>query len=194
VGRDPNETEPDDERSIADTELERAFAKGADDALAAAYRRYARMVLTFAGRTVGREVAEEVTQDVFVAAWRSRDNFDPDRGSLGGWLTGIARHKVTDALRRSQRVDARVERAGAYADRSPRAPEVDEVAERLLVADGLATLRQDVREVVEMAFYSDLTHEQIAEATGRPLGTVKSQIRRSLGTLRRHLEGLDVTA
>ena len=64
---DPNETEPDDERSIADIQLERAFAKGADDALAAAYRRYARMVLTFARRTVGPEVAEEVTQD---ASWR----------------------------------------------------------------------------------------------------------------------------
>jgi len=192
VGRDPNEIEPDDERSIADNELERAFTKGGDDALAATYHRYARMVLSLAGRTVGPEVAEEVTQDVFVAAWRSRENFDPDRGSLAGWLTGIARHKVTDALRRDQRADARVERAGAQADLVPLAPEVDHVAERLLVADGLARLRPEVREVVEMAFYSDLTHEQIAEATSRPLGTVKSQIRRSLSTLRRHLEGLDV--
>jgi RNA polymerase sigma-70 factor (ECF subfamily) len=192
VGRDPNETEIDDERGIADAELERAFATGADDALVAAYRRHARMVLALARRTVGPEGAEDVTQDVFVAAWRSRANFDPDRGSLGGWLAGITRHKVNDALRRTQRADARVERAGAHADLAPMVPEVDHLAERLLVADGLATLRPEAREVVEMAFYSDLTHEQIAEATGRPLGTVKSQIRRSLGTLRRHLEGLDV--
>lgn len=191
VGSDPNGAPLDDERTFADAELERAFAKGTGDALASAYRRYGRLVFTLARRTVGPEVAEEVTQDVFVAAWSSRDRFDPERGSLGGWLVGIARHKVADALRGQQRAAARVERAGLYAEReAPQA--VDRTAERLLVADGLATLRPEAREVVELAFYSDLTHEQIAEQTGRPLGTVKSQIRRSLATLRRHLEGLDV--
>ena len=127
-----------------------------------------------------------------MAAWSSRGRFDPDRGSLGGWLIGIARHKVSDALRRGHRVAALVERVDASGPSAPAPPAVDQVAERLLIADGLATLRPEVREVVEMAFYSDLTHEQIAAATGRPLGTVKSQIRRSLATLRRHLEGLDV--
>jgi RNA polymerase sigma-70 factor (ECF subfamily) len=68
---------------------------------------------------------------------------------------------------------------------------MDSLAERLLVADSLRRLRPEVREVVELAFHSDLTHEQIAERTGRPLGTVKSQIRRSLASLRRHMEGID---
>lgn len=192
VGSDPIGAPLDDERTFADAELERAFAKGTGEALASAYRRYGRLVFTLARRTVGPEVAEEVTQDVFVAAWRSHDRFDPERGSLGGWLVGIARHKVADALRSRQRAAARVERAGLYAEREASPQAVDQMAERLLVADGLATLRPEAREVVELAFYSDLTHEQIAEQTGRPLGTVKSQIRRSLATLRRHLEGLDV--
>lgn len=185
----------DDARAAADAELELAFAKGGDDALAAVYARYGRVVYSLARRTVGPEVAEEVTQDVFVAAWSSRDRYDPGRGSLAGWLIGVARHKVTDALRSQQRVTARVERAASVAGGTTATPpEVDQVAERLMVADGLAALRPEVREVVELAFYSDLTHEQIAERTGRPLGTVKSYIRRSLATLRRHLEGLDASA
>jgi RNA polymerase sigma factor (sigma-70 family) len=185
----------DDARAAADAELELAFAKGGDDALAAVYARYGRVVYSLARRTVGPEVAEEVTQDVFVAAWSSRDRYDPGRGSLAGWLIGVARHKVTDALRSQQRVTARVERAASVAGGTTATPpDVDQVAERLMVADGLAALRPEVREVVELAFYSDLTHEQIAERTGRPLGTVKSHIRRSLATLRRHLEGLDASA
>ena len=185
----------DDARDAADAELELAFAKGGDDALAAVYARYGRVVYSLARRTVGPEVAEEVTQDVFVAAWSSRDRYDPGRGSLAGWLIGVARHKVTDALRSQQRVAARLERAASVAGGATATPpEVDQLAERLMVADGLAALRPEVREVVELAFYSDLTHEQIAERTGRPLGTVKSHIRRSLASLRRHLEGLDASA
>jgi RNA polymerase sigma factor (sigma-70 family) len=194
VGRDAAGADPDDERRLADLELERAFAKGADDALAAAYRRYGRLVFTFARRSVGPDAGEEVTQEVFVAAWRSRERFDPDRGSLGGWLVGIARNKVAGALRTDQRLAARVVRVASQPERPPDAVGADELAERLLVADGLATLRPEAREVVELAFYSDLTHEQIAARTGRPLGTVKSQIRRSLAVLRRHLEGLDADA
>jgi RNA polymerase sigma-70 factor (ECF subfamily) len=181
----------DDERlARQDADLERAFAAGDEGALEAAYRRHGRTVYTFARRAAGTHLAEELTQDVFVAAWTSTDRFDPSRGSLAGWLIGIARHKVVDALRREERVVARAERAAALADPTP-ASDLDRLAERLVLAGALGRLRPEAREVVELAFHSDLTHEQIAQRTGRPLGTVKAQIRRSLASLRRHLEGID---
>ena len=143
-----------------------------------------------------------MTQDVFLAAWRSSTRYDPARGSLGGWLMGIAHHKATDTLRARGRALDRVARAAADplgAGGVAAGPDTPAgggasdsgLAERLLLADALGRLRPEVREVVELAFYSDLTHEQIAERTGRPLGTVKSQIKRSLAALRRHLEGID---
>ena len=184
----------DDERSAADAELELAFRAGADGALEAAYRRHSRTVFTFARRAAGDDLAEELTQDVFVAAWTSASRYDPERGALGGWLIGICRHKVVDALRRRERAAARVERAGALADPAPSTTEVDRMAERLAVADCLGILRPEARHVVELAFYSDMTHEQIADATGRPLGTVKAQIRRSLASMRRYLEGIDAAS
>lgn len=183
--------DPDRRDEHDDAELDRRFRAGGPRALEDAYRRYGRVVYSFCRRAVGPDLAEEATQDTFLAAWRDSGGFDPERGSLGGWLMGIARHKVADAVRSRQRAAARVERAALAADPAPAAHDLDALAERLLVADGLSGLRPDVRELVELAFYSDLTHEQIAVHTGRPLGTVKSQIRRSLHTLRRHLEGID---
>jgi RNA polymerase sigma factor (sigma-70 family) len=184
----------DDARTAADAELELAFRAGTDGALEAAYRRHGRTVFTFARRAAGDDLAEELTQDVFVAAWTSASRYDPERGALGGWLIGICRHKVVDALRRRERAAARIERAGALAEPASSATEVDRMAERLAVADSLGILRPEARRVVELAFYSDMTHEQIAEATGRPLGTVKAQIRRSLASMRRYLEGIDAAS
>jgi RNA polymerase sigma factor (sigma-70 family) len=184
----------DDARTAADAELELAFRAGTDGALEAAYRRHGRTVFTFARRAAGDDLAEELTQDVFVAAWTSASRYDPERGALGGWLIGICRHKVVDALRRRERAAARIERAGALAEPASSATEVDRMAERLAVADSLGILRAEARRVVELAFYSDMTHEQIAEATGRPLGTVKAQIRRSLASMRRYLEGIDAAS
>jgi RNA polymerase sigma-70 factor (ECF subfamily) len=181
-------------RTAEDAELEAAFRAGGDGALEAAYRRHGRTVYTFARRAAGIDLADELTQDVFVAAWSSAARYDPARGALGGWLIGICRHKVVDALRQRERAAARVERAGAYAELPPSATEVDRMAERLAVADCLGILRPEARQVVELAFYSDMTHEQIADVTGRPLGTVKAQIRRSLATMRRYLEGIDAAS
>jgi RNA polymerase sigma-70 factor (ECF subfamily) len=105
---------------------------------------------------------------------------------------GIAHYKAVDAVRRRERASAKLARAAEMAP-PPDRPNHEGLAERLLVADALSRLRPEVREVVELAFYSDFTHEQIAAQTERPLGTVKSQIRRSLAVLRRHLEGIDGT-
>lgn len=205
---DPGDPEPPDDRVAApadagdaidghdaDAAVEADFVAGAPGALEAVYRRYATMVYTFALRAAGPDLAEEVTQDVFVTAWRSAPGFDPARGSLAGWLLGIARHKVADGFRRRQRATARLERVAAQPPPRPAdAADLDRLAERLVLDDALDQLAPAAREAVELAFHSDLTHQQIAERTGQPLGTVKARIRRSLAQLRRHLEGLDVDA
>jgi RNA polymerase sigma-70 factor (ECF subfamily) len=179
-----------DDDDQGDLALDHDFASGKPGALDAAYRRYGAVVHGYARRAAGADVADEVTQDVFLAAWRAVDSYDPARGSLGGWLVGIARFKAIDAMRRNRRASDRADRLAALPPAVAPTP-ADDLGERLLLADALDRLRPEVREVVELAFYSDLTHEQIAEHIQRPLGTVKSQIRRSLASLRRHLEGID---
>ncbi len=166
--------------------IDTSFATGDESVLRRAYDAHGALVYTFCRRTVGPEAAHDVTQEVFLAAWRTRDRFDPVRGTLAGWLIGIAKNKVLDALRRRQLhliddLDARVP-AVVGPD------QVDATADRMLVAAALAELPERPRRVVELAYPHDLTHEQIAARTSLPLGTVKSDIRRGLDRLRRHLD------
>ena len=106
--------------------------------------------------------AEDVTQQVFVSAWRSRGSFDRGRGTLGGWLVRITRNKVADALRNRQRENRVLSQvAGGAAVRAPDAPP-DQVVDRIVLADELAQLPEAQRLVMVLAFYSDLTHEQVA--------------------------------
>ena len=172
------------------SELEDAFADGGDPAVRTAYDRYGSMVYTFCRRTVGHDDATELAQDVFVAAWRSQRSYDPNRGGLGGWLMAIARNKAIDHLRREGRQpliasgDNGAEPAGVRTD------DIDMIANRMLLAEALSELAPRARQVVELAFLHDLTHEQIAAKTHLPLGTVKSDVRRSLPVLQRSIAGL----
>jgi RNA polymerase sigma-70 factor (ECF subfamily) len=133
--------------------------------------------------------AEDVTQATFVAAWRGRQTYDPDRGSLAGWLLGIARRQAVDRLRVLGRerssVDA-VRQQGPVAYPQELAPE--QVIDRIVVLDELQKLSDEQRRVLELAFFDDLTHVQIAGVTGLPLGTVKSHLRRGLERLRSRWE------
>ena len=132
--------------------------------------------------------AEDVTQATFVAAWRGRASFDPSRGTLAGWLLGIARRQVLDRLRVIQRdhgIAAAVRQTGpGYSDE----PVPERVVDRLVLLDELRQLTAEQRRVVELAFFDDLTHVQIAGVTGLPLGTVKSHLRRGLARLRTRWE------
>ncbi len=177
--------EPDDD------EVARRFALGDEQALAWAYERWAGQIHGMAVRAFGPGPdAEDVTQQVFVSAWTGRGGFRRESGPLPAWLVGICRHKIADVWAKRDRQRRVTEAATVEAQAAPAAtPTFDTaVADRVLLLDELDRLGQPQRGIIELAFFEDLTHVQIAERTGIPLGTVKSHIRRTLERLRTRLE------
>lgn len=161
-----------------------AFRTGDETALADAYRRWGPLVYTLALRSLGQvQDAEDVTQRVFIAAWRGRGTFEPARADLPAWLVGITRHQIADA----HEARARTAALPMPAEGEPAAPTV-EPGDRVLVDAEIARLSPAAQQVVRLAFFEDLTHQEIGERLGMPLGTVKSLIRRSLERMRRRLE------
>jgi RNA polymerase sigma factor (sigma-70 family) len=183
----PVPAEPDD------AEVALRFSRGEEQALAWAYERWAGQVHGMAVRAFGPGPdAEDVTQQTFVSAWTGRNGFRPDRGPLPAWLVGICRHKIADTWARLDRQRRATEAAaGEVAAGAARvaATGVDTaVADRILLLGELDLIGQPQRGIIELAFFEDLTHAQIAARTGLPLGTVKSHIRRTLERLRTRLE------
>lgn len=176
-----------------DAELAVAFRNGEDLALRMLYDRHGGLIYRIAyGIVRSPQDAEEITQATFVSAWQGRRTYQPDSGTLAGWLVGIVRRRAIDRLRSLQRERsaddaARVAELSNHPDAKV-AERTDEIVDRLLIADELDRLSDTQRRVLELAFYDDLTHLQISTLTGIPLGTVKSHLRRGLQQLRRRWE------
>ncbi|MET7611058.1 sigma-70 family RNA polymerase sigma factor [Streptomyces seoulensis] len=177
-----------------DEELARGLVAGDEDCLAAVYRRWSSLVYALARRALGNAgEAEDVTQQVFLGVWRGRAGYRPDRGPLGGWIVGITRRKIFDALAARARRGELVAAAAASLSRAvpggtETAADPETVLDRLLVRRELGRLPAAQRRVLYLAFYEDLTQPQIAARTGWPLGTVKSHARRGLHRLRSGIE------
>lgn len=185
-GKPANSGEVTSVRSTADAELTTAFVRGEDSALRQVYERWSPLVYTVARRSTGSDDdAADVTQVVFVAAWQGRQGFDPEAGSLPAWLLGITRRKVVDHFRQQGR---RPDPTEEIPEDSTPDVALETTVERVLLADELDRLGEPQKRIMELCFFQDMTHAQVASLLGLPLGTVKSHIRRSLGRLRDRLE------
>ena len=183
--------------ATATTEVGRGFAAGDEAALEQAYQQWGALVYTVALRSVGSsEDAADITQAVFVSAWRSRSSFDSDSGSLPAWLVTITKRRIADHFRRRS-VTSEVPSDSIGESDQPLVsvttdPDPSAIVDQVVVADELARLGDPAETILRLAFYEDLSHQQIADRLAMPLGTVKSHIRRGLGRLRDRMEEFHV--
>ncbi len=172
-----------------DPNLLSRIASGDEQALSAIYDRYSASVFSLLRRMLQDEAtAEEITQDVFVHLWKMASRFDPERGALRSWLLVMARNRAISFLRRrvyddSNGLDEELASAALPQDISAAHNEIVNK-----VRDVLAQLPPEQRELFELAYFSGMTHSEIAEHKGQPLGTVKTRLRAALTTLRQALE------
>jgi RNA polymerase sigma-70 factor (ECF subfamily) len=177
----------------ADRDAVGRMIAGDAEGLSALYARHGRLVYSLALRIVREQAdAEDVTQDVFVQAWRQADRFDTRRGSVAAWLLTVTRARAIDLLRRRrvrpQPADDSVD-AEAWDD-SPRQDVQLEFTERArAIRTALESLPFVQRLAIELAFFDGLTHTEIAEQLEMPLGTVKTRVRQGLLRLRDILAG-----
>jgi RNA polymerase sigma-70 factor (ECF subfamily) len=169
--------------------LVQSIAAGDQLALHALYERSHRLVFTLIIRlTANRETAEELTLDVFHDVWRRAPTYDAANGTVLGWIMNQARSRAIDRLRydgRKKRIKPQTDdSAPAIAD-SYEIFELKQQSEALRAA--LSALSSDERQAIEAAFFSELTHAQVAEQLKQPLGTIKTRIRSGLHKLRHAL-------
>ena len=168
--------------------------EGHPQALEDAYREYAGLVHSLALRALRDDHdAQDVTQQVFVAAWRSRHTLRPDRGSVGAWLVGITRHAIADAQGQRARHARNLYAVSDQLAATPGVSDAD-VSLRLLVRAEMNRLGEPRCSIVRMAFFEDRTHEQISVALNLPLGTVKSHVRRGLLQMRESMREVESDA
>ncbi|MFD8572533.1 RNA polymerase sigma factor [Streptomyces sp. NPDC059639] len=171
-----------DPRTATEAALADGLTAGDAACLTEVYRRWSPLVHRLARRALGDTCdAEDVVQQVFLAAWRGRLGYRPELGTAAAWLTGITRRRIADALA------ARARRAALFdlatAGYTVDVVSTDSVLDKMVVTQELAKLPAPQRTVLCLAFYEDLTQPQIAERTGWPLGTVKSHARRGMQRL-----------
>jgi RNA polymerase sigma-70 factor (ECF subfamily) len=179
---------------VSDAELVEALGHDRNAALGALYDRHAGLVYGLAlAMLTSRDEADDLTQEVFLALC-TRSDYDPARGTLAAYLITMTRSRALDRLRArgsGQRFLGRWERSQVLSS-SPFTPHEELVLrqESGRVRGALVELSPAQRQVLELAYYKDLTQPEIAAELDLPLGTVKTHTRRGLQAMRRLLEDL----
>ncbi len=174
--------------AASEAELRVGFARGDEACLQEVFRRSAPLIYTIAYRALGSSSdGEEITQEVFVSAWRARGNYQPEKGSLSGWLIGIARHRIADRQRARGRDLRLVQAVTKQTDVQVQPEALSTLIDRIVLTDEIDQLPHPRGTILKLAFWEGRSYPQIAEQLNLPLGTVKSHARRALLHLRTRL-------
>ena len=174
----------------ADGRLVEAVAGGSRDALAALYDLHAPIVLGLAKRMLrDRAAAEDLVHDVFLELWQHAAEFDAARGSVRAWIVVRARSRALDRLGRSARDARAVDRVALDLDGGAATPGVQAAIDGAHVRRRLSALPDDLRAVLDLAYFEGLSATESATRLELPVGTVKSRLARALHHLREALAG-----
>jgi len=173
-----------DWRKASEAELGVGFVCGEEACLQEAFRRWALLIYTIASRALDSPSdGEEITQEVYVSAWRAHANYEPEKGSLSGWLIGIVANRL-----RARRREVRLVQAVTNSSESQVQLEaVSTLIDRLVLTEEIRQLPPPRGTILQLAFWEGRSYSQIAEQLDLPLGTVKSHARRALRHLRSRL-------
>jgi RNA polymerase sigma-70 factor (ECF subfamily) len=184
-----------DYAKLDDTALIRQIVYHRTEALSELYDRYSRLVFSLALQTIGDPAtAEEITQDVFVRVWEKAGTYREEQAKVSTWLTSITRYRSIDLLRQR---GSRPERDSIGWDdlASGNEPSIDgpegaaELSiEGLRIRNAVNGLPPDQQKALRLAYFYGLSHSEIAEQLGEPLGTVKTRIRLAMQKLREILQ------
>ena len=186
--RETTGEDPRDERGLTDSDLISRVARRDANAFELLYRRYARPVFGLALRRLGdRMRAEDAVQETFAAVWRSARTYRPERGAGAPWLYAVARNAIVDRSRNRSEPPAEAPDVPSSEPTPAERADASYVAWR--VHRALEELSPKERDVIELAYYGELSQSEIADFLDIPLGTVKTRTRAGLGRLADLLEG-----
>jgi RNA polymerase sigma-70 factor (ECF subfamily) len=179
-------------KAAEDVALLTGIEQGDTQAMASLFDRYSGTVYSVALRVLkDTGQAEDVMQDIFIQIWKKPGAFVSGRGSLGAWLVVVARNRAIDTLRRRRPTDSVEDVVLASSTDLAAEAERNTLMEKVRIH--LGQLPPEQRKSVEMAYFEGLSHSEIAEKTGDPLGTVKTRIRLALITLRKAMQAAPVS-
>jgi RNA polymerase sigma-70 factor, ECF subfamily len=180
--------------SLSDDRLMEAIARGNSGALGILYDRYGRLVFSLAVNIINDDaVAEEVTQEVFFQVWNKAATYHQEQSKVSTWLTSVARHKAIDIFRQ-RNVRPEGHQIGWEDEDMPDVPDdlvievsVEQNIDQQRVRRAIATLPAEQREALGLAFFKGYSHQEIANETGEPLGTIKTRVKLAMQKIRQAL-------
>lgn len=176
--------------SLSDGDLIARIVKAEESALSVLYDRYQRLVYSLAFQSIGeKNLAEEITQDVFIRIWEKASSYRPEQGKVITWIVSITRNRAIDEYRRrrvrpeNSAIDWEGLEPGEQSDNANLEAEVETALLRQRIRSALATLPREQRQALSLAFFRGYSHTEIAASLQEPLGTIKTRIRSAMQKL-----------